>query len=372
MNKVKIEKWSDIRAGDVWMGNTVEVVGSAVCFAQDDVRSPQHADVLIAAGNNWVLRPSPPQEQGGLVARDTLWRAARAILDYRDSLVGGDGPDTSGEALRGFVCKQYALWDDLRAVLLAPTVTRHTWACGCVSCICEDEERCHGCGSKACGKPDCQRVITVAVPRVDALNEIKELALKGAENYPGAHRAFCDIDDVVNREKGALTKEPAKPDERKETATDSFEFDEHGRVIQCVDTGEPAPDSPVDVGEDGLILVERLRSLSEAYPEDVFPPLSQDEIMAIHRAHSGFVDRLSAMSRRDLSRIFSDAADLIESLTKQIEGHEGAWCDLLKNEDADVERDPDEVGIELPVIYPSTFPLAYEKIARLKANGGTA
>lgn len=28
--------------------------------------------------------------------------------------------------------------------------------CGCVLCVCEDEEQCHGCGAKNCGKPDDQ------------------------------------------------------------------------------------------------------------------------------------------------------------------------------------------------------------------------
>ena len=55
---VKIEKWSDIRAGDIWMGKEVEVVGSAVCFAQDDVTSPSMADQLIASGNDTVRRPA--------------------------------------------------------------------------------------------------------------------------------------------------------------------------------------------------------------------------------------------------------------------------------------------------------------------------
>lgn len=29
-----------------------------------------------------------------------------------------------------------------------------TYSCGCVLCICDDEEKCHGCGAKSCGKPD--------------------------------------------------------------------------------------------------------------------------------------------------------------------------------------------------------------------------
>jgi hypothetical protein len=31
------------------------------------------------------------------------------------------------------------------------------WPCGCVSCTCEDEVQCHGCGAKNCGLITCVR-----------------------------------------------------------------------------------------------------------------------------------------------------------------------------------------------------------------------
>jgi hypothetical protein len=31
---------------------------------------------------------------------------------------------------------------------------QEAFACGCVTCICEDRVRCHGCGARLCGKPD--------------------------------------------------------------------------------------------------------------------------------------------------------------------------------------------------------------------------
>ena len=38
----------------------------------------------------------------------------------------------------------------------AHTVERETRPCGCVVCICEDEDRCFGCGAKACENfPEC-------------------------------------------------------------------------------------------------------------------------------------------------------------------------------------------------------------------------
>ncbi len=31
--------------------------------------------------------------------------------------------------------------------------TGRIYSCGCVTCICEDEVKCHGCGAKSCGQP---------------------------------------------------------------------------------------------------------------------------------------------------------------------------------------------------------------------------
>lgn len=47
------------------------------------------------------------------------------------------------------------------------TAEQRHYACGCVSCVCLDEERCHGCGAKSCrDKSTCQwrRVVRVDAP----------------------------------------------------------------------------------------------------------------------------------------------------------------------------------------------------------------
>lgn len=43
---------------------------------------------------------------------------------------------------------------ELEAVLSAPMLARDQ-PCGCVVCQCPDDEQCHGCGAKRCGKDDC-------------------------------------------------------------------------------------------------------------------------------------------------------------------------------------------------------------------------
>lgn len=54
------------------------------------------------------------------------------------------------------------------------------YPCGCVECVCEDEERCHGCGAKSCGKDDCFlkcKTPVVSKAQYDALaTQLKELA----------------------------------------------------------------------------------------------------------------------------------------------------------------------------------------------------
>lgn len=30
------------------------------------------------------------------------------------------------------------------------------YACGCVTCVCDDEIRCHGCGATSCGSEQCR------------------------------------------------------------------------------------------------------------------------------------------------------------------------------------------------------------------------
>jgi len=34
---------------------------------------------------------------------------------------------------------------------ICPIVEQVKLSCGCVSCVCEDDIRCHGCGARSCG-----------------------------------------------------------------------------------------------------------------------------------------------------------------------------------------------------------------------------
>ena len=60
----------------------------------------------------------------------------------------------------------------LNAEKLEPRIER---SCGCVKCICEDEERCHGCGSH-----ECQYHQDIRLER-DKLKESGKLSTSGME-----------------------------------------------------------------------------------------------------------------------------------------------------------------------------------------------
>ena len=52
---------------------------------------------------------------------------------------------------------QLAYEEDCKALegLLSGRTLLRNQSCGCVVCACDDDERCHGCGGKMCGRPDC-------------------------------------------------------------------------------------------------------------------------------------------------------------------------------------------------------------------------
>lgn len=62
-------------------------------------------------------------------------------------------------------------------------------------------------------------------------------------------------------------------------------------------------------------LIERLRALAEAYPEDVFPALTKEQT----NAHPEIVTRASASMGRHFSAVFTQAADEIERLRQDAE-----------------------------------------------------
>ena len=41
----------------------------------------------------------------------------------------------------------------LRAEVERLRPKERVWPCGCVSCVCEDEVKCQGCGGNSCGQP---------------------------------------------------------------------------------------------------------------------------------------------------------------------------------------------------------------------------
>jgi hypothetical protein len=58
-------------------------------------------------------------------------------------------PEHLANTLRNYI-ESLAEAREKIAALEKPTLARHQ-PCGCVMCICDDTERCHGCGAKNCG-----------------------------------------------------------------------------------------------------------------------------------------------------------------------------------------------------------------------------
>jgi hypothetical protein len=71
--------------------------------------------------------------------RCTFW-----LLTRGDRCAKGEGR-TDADALNEIRCALTSAGGD--------TAAQKTFACGCVTCICEDPVQCHGCGAKLCHKP---------------------------------------------------------------------------------------------------------------------------------------------------------------------------------------------------------------------------
>ena len=67
---------------------------------------------------------------------------------------------------------------------------------------------------------------------------------------------------------------------------------------------------PVDRTDQAEEFIRRLRSFAQAYPEDVFPPLTVDERKALPR---GTIDRISASMGRHMSKLMVEVADYLEA-----------------------------------------------------------
>jgi hypothetical protein len=59
-------------------------------------------------------------------------------------------------------------------------------------------------------------------------------------------------------------------------------------------------------------IIHRLRQWADAYPEDMFPPLSKEELATIQKVFPGFVDRASASMGRHMGRQLRELADELE------------------------------------------------------------
>lgn len=93
-------------------------------------------------------------------------------------------------------------------------------------------------------------------------------------------------------------------------------------------------------------LIERLRSLAKAYPEDVFPVLTKEQTWA----HPEIVARASASMGRHFSTTFTEAADEIERLRKDAERYR--WLrDIPGEQRADHDWNPGLGGWDAPIFW---------------------
>lgn len=63
-------------------------------------------------------------------------------------------------------------------------------------------------------------------------------------------------------------------------------------------------------------LVHRLRGLAEAYPEDVFPDFTKQFSAEERKKHQILITLVSASMGRHFGKLFTKAADTIESLQR--------------------------------------------------------
>ncbi len=58
-------------------------------------------------------------------------------------------------------------------------------------------------------------------------------------------------------------------------------------------------------------VIHQMRSIAQAYPEDIFPPLTEAEV----KGHSAIVSRASASMGRHFAKILKGMADDLERVT---------------------------------------------------------
>ncbi|MET0166189.1 MAG: hypothetical protein ABW318_14440 [Vicinamibacterales bacterium] len=59
-------------------------------------------------------------------------------------------------------------------------------------------------------------------------------------------------------------------------------------------------------------IIQRLRSFDRAYPEDMFPALTKEELVTIAKVYPGFIDRASAAMGRHIGKQLNEIADELE------------------------------------------------------------
>lgn len=74
-------------------------------------------------------------------------------------------------------------------------------------------------------------------------------------------------------------------------------------------------------------LVTQLRSFSQAYPEDMFRPLTKEDVDVVQKAYPGYTDRNSAAMGRPCAKFMEQAAVEIECL----EHERGQLAEAIRN-----------------------------------------
>lgn len=73
-------------------------------------------------------------------------------------------------------------------------------------------------------------------------------------------------------------------------------------------------------------LVQRLRNCAQAYPEDIFPPLSKEDVTRLQSNNRHLLDRASAAMGRHFGPLFTAAADALEAKQAKIDALMLEYC----------------------------------------------
>ena len=65
-------------------------------------------------------------------------------------------------------------------------------------------------------------------------------------------------------------------------------------------------------------IIHRLRQWADAYPEDIFRPLSENERITIHGTYPGYMDRIAATMGRHIGEQMRAIADDLEKCKGEV------------------------------------------------------